>query len=76
MSARRPRWRARAGRAAEGPHLVGDGLEVGRLAGGDRHVGAGLGQPEGDRAADAAAAAGHQGHAAVQPEGGVGHGVI
>ena len=69
MSGRRAEMgRHRERRRPERPDLVGDRVEVLRLARGDDHVGARLGEAEGDRAADAPAAARDDRDTAVQAE--------
>ena len=62
--------------AAERPDLVGDRVEVLCLAGGHDHVGARLGEAEGDRAADAPAAARDHRDAAVESKLRIGHAAI
>ena len=60
--------RHRQGLAAEGLHLVDDGLARLELAAGDHDRGTGLGEAEGHRSPEAAGAAGHDGDAAGQVE--------
>jgi hypothetical protein len=56
------------GPAAGGLDLAGDLVEVGLGPGGEDDVGSGLGQPDGDAAADALAGAGDDGDLVRQPE--------
>jgi hypothetical protein len=61
-------------RSAQGPDRVGDLFEALHVSRGHRDIGACLGQSDGDGAADASAATGHQRRLAAQVEGD-GHGV-